>query len=1511
MGEAAKEPDVRSTEPFANEGGEVAVVEKKEDELMTSRFEALLGVGDDMPVEEAVGKEVSVAQLFRHTEGCDKGLLAGGIIGGLVLGSGMPLFSFFFGKIVNAASGDPKDVVDDINFWVTWLIVAGCIALVAGWANMTCFLMLGERQAAKIRELYFTNVLEQEPGWFDVQRSGALSSRLHGDTQIIHKGMGEKSALFWMHTSTVLVSYTVGFVSSWRLTLVLLAATPLLVVATGIMAWALGLSVTKSRDAYEKASTVVEDTLYGIRTVHAFAAHREKLQQFQAFIAEACAETQYVGLMQGLGAGVVMFVFFGTYAIGFLYASYLIDWEIHDIGDIISCFFSIVIGSFSLGQIPPPVAAFNEAKAAAYRVFAIIDRKPRILPGTKTLDALQGEISFNDLEFRYPTRVDNPVFKGLNLKVKAGSTVGLVGLSGCGKSTLISLVQRFYEPTAGYFARAVAKGAVDDRDAEAPVAKAYPYESNLTLLEAKERGEGKVVLSLPIIAGGTKSLEVEVDLAARTHRVLDGDGTVRCENGVWLWVHETLDEAAMKQRMADAKYDWEFRLPQDASATLNNAKAAGAATATIELAVGTFEIDLHAMTRRPVVSAVEFTPSGSVLVDGVPLGDLDVEWWRQQIGVVTQEPVLFVGTVLDNIRHGRPDATMEEVEAACQAANIDHVIDRWPDKYDTRVGEGGCALSGGQKQRIAIARAIIKQPKILILDEATSALDRSSELQVQRALDKLLSGTVTGHKPTTFIIAHRLQTVMAADEIVVMRAPATRDQGATIVEQGTHTALLEENGVYANLWTSQNRSKTAQGDAVGADAGPTETAAVEDDGPLKTLATYDEQAKEREAAKKELIEEKASLSRVAALAKPWSSWLVPGIFGSVVNGCVYPAYAWVFVHALDVFADMQLREDCDVVEAANRTACTAAVMDPNATAALNALPPQLSSLLANVTALACDGLAEANRTACDASNAKLDTRSDADFWVWMFVVIAVASAVGNILQFGAFGYMGEKLTEKIRNMLFEHLLRQDMGFFDQPDHEVGALSAMLSGEAQLVNQLFGPSIGMLLRIIVCLGTGFGISFYYSWKLSLVLLAAVPAMIVAGAVNVVLMTGFDVSGNTVAGRVTSEAITNIKTVVAFSMKAFMVETYSAAGAKELSGKTSRAWGLGFCYGFNQFAMFGTFALGMWYGGKLIEDDGESFRTIMIVVMQMTMSGMGVGESTAMQGAALDAKGAAANIFTVLDTEPAVDQMGVEGITGLSSSKIEFKDVSFTYPTRPDVEVLKKFNLTISPPAGGCLQTGLIGGTGSGKSTVIQLLQRFYSLPEGGGTIEVDGKNLASINLSYWRSQVGLVSQEPTLFQGSVIENIRLGAPEATYEEVVAAAKLAQIHETVAKLPNGYDTLVGTKGGMLSGGQKQRVAIARAVVKKPRFLLLDEATSALDNECERDVQMALDNIIEEGHMTTISIAHRLTTIRNADCITVLDKGVITEQGTHDELMKIENGDYRTRYELYHSLDAALRQ
>lgn len=305
----------------------------------------------------------------------------------------------------------------------------------------------------------------------------------------------------------------------------------------------------------------------------------------------------------------------------------------------------------------------------------------------------------------------------------------------------------------------------------------------------------------------------------------------------------------------------------------------------------------------------------------------------------------------------------------------------------------------------------------------------------------------------------------------------------------------------------------------------------------------------------------------------------------------------------------------------------------------------------------------------------------------------------------------------------------------------------------------------------------------------------------------------------------------------------------------------------------------------------------------------MSGMGVGESTAMQGAAMDADAAAANIFTVLDTEPAVDQMGDEGHTGLSSSKIEFKDVTFAYPTRPDVEVLKKFNLTIDPPAGGSMQTGLIGGTGSGKSTVIQLLERFYELPEDGGAIVVDGKDLASINLRYWRSQVGLVSQEPTLFQGSVIDNIRLGAPGATYEEVIAAAKLAQIHDTVMKLPNGYDTLVGTKGGMLSGGQKQRVAIARAVVKQPRFLLLDEATSALDNECERDVQAALDHIVESGRMTTITIAHRLTTIRNADCITVLDRGVIAEQGTHDELMAIENGDYRTRYELYHSLDEAL--
>jgi ATP-binding cassette subfamily B (MDR/TAP) protein 1 len=277
------------------------------------------------------------------------------------------------------------------------------------------------------------------------------------------------------------------------------------------------------------------------------------------------------------------------------------------------------------------------------------------------------------------------------------------------------------------------------------------------------------------------------------------------------------------------------------------------------------------------------------------------------------------------------------------------------------------------------------------------------------------------------------------------------------------------------------------------------------------------------------------------------------------------------------------------------------------------------------------------------------------------------------------------------------------------------------------------------------------------------------------------------------------------------------------------------------------------------------------------------GMGIGQTITGVTDQQKAKAASLSVFRAIDRKSNIDYSSTEGKKPHTcAGRIELKDVHFTYPARPDQQVCNGYNLVVEPGQ----TVALCGASGSGKSTAIQLIERFYD-PDSG-SVQLDGVDLRELNVRWLREQIGLVSQEPVLFGGTIAENIGMGKPGATKDEIVAAAKMSNAHDFIMTFPSGYETNVGEKGGQLSGGQKQRVAIARAMIKDPSVLLLDEATSALDTESERIVQAALDDLLTKQKRTTIVIAHRLSTIRDADKICVVNAGRVVEEGTHDELM-----------------------
>jgi len=286
------------------------------------------------------------------------------------------------------------------------------------------------------------------------------------------------------------------------------------------------------------------------------------------------------------------------------------------------------------------------------------------------------------------------------------------------------------------------------------------------------------------------------------------------------------------------------------------------------------------------------------------------------------------------------------------------------------------------------------------------------------------------------------------------------------------------------------------------------------------------------------------------------------------------------------------------------------------------------------------------------------------------------------------------------------------------------------------------------------------------------------------------------------------------------------------------------------------------------------------------MAIMMSAQGVSSAATFFGESEKATKSGGAIVAIRDRELPIDSFDEGGLRPETvDGKIEFTDITFRYPTRPGVTVLKRYNLTIE--AGQTV--AFCGPSGGGKSTCISMIERFYDPVEGH--VSLDGRNLKDLNIQWLRSQIGLVGQEPTLFIGTISENIAYGLDtKPSHEEIEAAAKMANAHDFITQFPDGYETQVGMKGEQLSGGQKQRIAIARAILKNPNILLLDEATSALDSESEKIVQEALDKVVALKRRTTIIIAHRLSTIRKADKICVVSGGKIAEQGTHTELLAL---------------------
>ncbi|KZT18619.1 P-loop containing nucleoside triphosphate hydrolase protein [Neolentinus lepideus HHB14362 ss-1] len=495
-------------------------------------------------------------------------------------------------------------------------------------------------------------------------------------------------------------------------------------------------------------------------------------------------------------------------------------------------------------------------------------------------------------------------------------------------------------------------------------------------------------------------------------------------------------------------------------------------------------------------------------------------------------------------------------------------------------------------------------------------------------------------------------------------------------------------------------------------------------------------------------------------------------------------------------------------------------------------------------------------------------------------------------------WTAEVNAKRVRERYLQAVLRQDIAYFDNVG--AGEVATRIQTDTHLVQQGISEKVALVVNFFASFITGFVLAYVRSWRLALALSSILPCIAVTGAVmNKFISRYMQLSLKYVAegGTLAEEVISTIRTAQAFSTQKVLSNLYDKfildSRKVDLKAATWHGGGLAIFF----FVIYSAYALAFDFGTTLINEGHASAGTVVNVIFAILIGSFSLALLAPEMQAITHGRGAAAKLYATIDRVPAIDSANPSGrkpdnVTG----HITFEHVKFSYPSRPDVPIVK--DLTIEFPAGKTC--ALVGASGSGKSTVVSMIERFYDPLDG--VVRLDGTDLKELNLKWLRGQIGLVSQEPTLFATTIKGNVAHGLINTPYEHASEEEKMkliteacikANAHGFITKMPDGYDTMVGERGFLMSGGQKQRIAIARAIVSDPKILLLDEATSALDTQSEGIVQDALDKAAQGR--TTITIAHRLSTIKNAGRIFVMGEGLVLEQGTHEELLRDENGPY----------------
>ncbi|KAK3936781.1 Leptomycin B resistance protein pmd1 [Diplogelasinospora grovesii] len=973
---------------------------------------------------------------------------------------------------------------------------------------------------------------------------------------------------------------------------------------------------------------------------------------------------------------------------------------------------------------------------------------------------------------------------------------------------------------------------------------------------------GNIAPLLPLLGGASSAYQrLSKDIEAQS--AIDGTS----DEGLVLPVENTAGAIAFR----DVSFEYPSRPGQLVLRKINLDFPAGKHTAIVGLS-GSGKSTIAALVAR-----LQDPAEGSITLDGHDLRQLNVRAVRSLISLVQQEPSLLDRSILENIalglvnspwsshQHLKPVlhgpqlgelasqpkhvitswAANEEVaeivrlvRQAADQADVSSFIDRLEKGYGTSAGtNGGSLLSGGQRQRVALARALVRDPKILVLDEATASLDSASERRIQDAVERIAQGG-----KTIISIAHRLSTIRNADNIIVMEA-------GDVVEQGTYDELMAFNGVFAGMARLQTFATTSEGSVSGDSIG---ASTLKNDVVPSTEKVEATEAKEDAPNDAENVDETAVvkdetkplntiLKSLVRILRPSLGWLVLAVSAAFIVGCTFSGSGLLF-------------------------GFTVGALNP------------CSNTAGRILYLG-------------------------QFFGGLLFMLAVIELFANFLAWSCFGLISEKLLYAMRVLSFRSLMEQGIEWHQSEGRSPTTLLSIITKDSAAVGGFGGSTVGTVLSILVNFVVAIILSHIIAWKIAIVCLVVVPILLGAGLMQLRMLARYEERHAEAFNKATAvavEAAKSIRTVAALSLEKEVMGTYSrlvkGAGDEMVRAAAfTNVW-----LAVSNSTSFLIYAFAYWWGAQLIMRGEYTQTQFFIILIAMLVSAQLWGQMFTLAPEFSRARGALSRIIGVinlgsdntLQKGDGSDRTDVEAIAEAKPPagsnrgvKITFDNVSFAYPARPDVPVLDNVSFTIQPGQ----FVGLVGPSGAGKSTIMSLVQRLYT-PTAGTVSLDDMPSSSSSSSSAWRDSIALVPQDPALFDGTVRFNVGLGARpgrEATDAEIQEACKLANIHDTIMSLPDGYDTECGPSAGRLSGGQRQRLAIARALVRKPRLLLLDESTSALDAASEAALQEGLDRVAKGT--TVLAITHRLHTVHKADVILVVEGGRIVDSGRHAELME----------------------